>query len=319
MKTWETGRASAAIVVLILLEVVGAWPAEAAGPDATLGAARAAIRAANYEPGLTLLNEFLSKNSGEAMGWCLKGEIQTRVNDVAGAQKSFERAMEIDANSICALVGKANAIALSGNKNASLALLQRAVSMEPKTPYEYLARGAAHRGLDRYQEAIADYDAAIKKDATFAEAHLNKGMVYWHNGNYGEALPCFSEAIRIDPNYVEALTNRGAAYRKTGDIELAISDYSKAISINPNDAMTFYNRGVAYQKQQANEKAIEDFSAAVRLKPQYPEAYLNRGVAYLMTGKNAEAKKDFDTVISQDPSGEAGRKARMGLQQLGNL
>lgn len=80
--------------------------------------------------------------------------------------------------------------------------------------------------------------------------------------------------------------------------------------------MTFYNRGVAYQKQQLHEKAIADFTSAIRLQPRYPEAYLNRGVAYTGVNKIAEARRDFQKTAEQDPSGEAGQKARRGLEML---
>ncbi|MGV8041070.1 MAG: tetratricopeptide repeat protein [Thermoanaerobaculaceae bacterium] len=317
MKANRTERASCAFAALLAcIVMVTVIHAQEPGTDASLAKIRSAIRSARYQDALKDASDVLSKNPADGLAWCLKGEAQIRLKDTPAALVSFDKAIQFDKTSINAVVGKANALAESKKEAEAQALLRQALSMTPSSATDFLARGAAFRALAQYDEALADYDEALKLDAAFAEVHMNKGMVCYHKGDFAAAIPLFTAAIKLDSNFVEALANRGAAYRKKGDIESAIADYSKAIEINPNDAMTFYNRGVAYQKRQMNEKAIADFSSAIRLQPKYPEAYLNRAVAYTGVNKLAEAKKDFQAAADQDPSGEAGRKARMGLQQL---
>jgi tetratricopeptide (TPR) repeat protein len=281
-----------------------------------LGKARAAIRSAKYQDALKDVNIVLTKNPTNADAWCLKGEIQTRLKDATAALESFNKAIQADKLSINAVVGKANALAELKKEAEAQELLRQAISMAPSFAIDFLARGAAFRALGQFDKALADYDEALKRNPDFPEVQMNKGVVYWHKGDYSSAIPLFTAAIKADPNFVEALANRGAAYRKKGDMNAAIADYSKAIQINPNDAMTFYNRGVAYQKQQLHEKAIADFTSAIRLQPRYPEAYLNRGVAYTGVNKIAEARRDFQKAAEQDPSGEAGQKARRGLEMI---
>jgi tetratricopeptide (TPR) repeat protein len=320
MKAIKNMRTSSILVAALVCGlVVSHVRAQEPGTDASLAKIRSDIRSARYQDALKDASDALSKNPADGMAWCLKGEAQTRLKDTPAALESFDKAFQADKTNINAVVGKANALAELKKEAEAQALLQQALSMTPSSATDFLARGAAFRALVQYDKALSDYDEALKLDAAFTEVHMNKGMVYWHKGDFAAAIPAFTAAIELDPNFVEALVNRGAAYRKKGDIESAIADYTKAIEINPNDAMTFYNRGVAYQKQQMNEEAIGDFSSAIRLQPKYPEAYLNRAVAYTGVNKLAEAKKDFQVAADQDPSGEAGRKARIGLQQLQNF
>lgn len=290
--------------------------AQEAAAYAQLGKIRSAIRSSKYQDALKDVNIVLTKNPTNASAWCLKGEIQNRLKDVTAALESFNKAIQTDKVSIYAVVGKAHALAELKKEAEVQELLRQAVSMMPSSAVDYLARGAAFRGLGQYEKALADYDEALKRDPEFPEVQMNKGMVFWHKGDYASAIPFFTAAIKLDANFVEALTNRGAAFRKKGDINSAIADYSKAIEINTNDAMTFYNRGVAYLKQQLHEKAISDFTSAIRLQPRYPEAYLNRGVGYAGVNKITEAKEDFKKAVEQDPSGEAGQKAKRGLEML---
>lgn len=297
--------------------VIAVCYAQETGSDVLLAQARSAIRSAKYQDAIKKATDILTKDPTSAAAWCLKGEAQSRLKDTTAALESFNKAIQADKASIYAVVGKANTLAELKNEAAEAQeLLRQAASMTPSSAVDYLARGAAFRALGQYEKALADYDEALQRKPDFPEIQMNKGMVYWHKGDYASAIPLFTAAIKLDPNFVEALANRGAAYRKTGNINSAITDYSKAIEVNPNDAMTFYNRGVAHEKQQLHERAIADFTSAIRLQPRYPEAYLNRGVAYTGVNKIAEAKQDFQKAAEQDPSGEAGQKAKRGLEML---
>lgn len=317
MKELITGTTLFMFAALLVCSITLTYVhAQEAAADAQLGNIRSAIRSAKYQDALKDVDIVLTKNPTNASAWCLKGEIQTRLKDTTAALESFNKAIQADKVSINAVVCKANVLAELKKDAEAQELLRQAISMMPSSAVDYFARGAAFRGLGQYEKALADYDEALKRKPDFPEVQMNKGMVYWHKGDYANAIPLFTAAIKLDPSFVGALANRGAAYRKKGDINSAIADYSKAIEVNPNDAMTFYNRGVAYQKQQLHEKAIADYTSAIRLQPRYPEAYLNRGVAYTGVNKIAEAKEDFQKAAEQDPSGEAGQKAKRALEML---
>jgi tetratricopeptide (TPR) repeat protein len=58
-------------------------------------------------------------------------------------------------------------------------------------------------------------------------------MSYFNKGDYDEAIFNFNEAIRLDAKNAESFYNRGNAYFAKGDYELAMADYHKAMAINP--------------------------------------------------------------------------------------
>ena len=65
-------------------------------------------------------------------------------------------------------------------------------------------------------------------------------------GNYDQAIADYDAAINLKPGYPLALSNRGAAYSSMGQPDRAIADYDAAIRLDPGDAGTFVNRGGAY-------------------------------------------------------------------------
>lgn len=58
--------------------------------------------------------------------------------------------------------------------------------------------------LGKYQEAIKNFDLAIKYDPNFAEAYNNKGVSYKKLGKYREAIENFDIALKYNPQYPEA-------------------------------------------------------------------------------------------------------------------
>jgi tetratricopeptide (TPR) repeat protein len=51
---------------------------------------------------------------------------------------------------------------------------------------------------------------------------------------YDEAIADYNEAIRLRPQYAKTYFNRGSAYRKKGQNEQAIADYQKALELSPD-------------------------------------------------------------------------------------
>ena len=119
--------------------------------------------------------------------------------------------------------------------------------------------------LGRYEEAIVDYDEAVRLRPDYAEAHNNRGNVHHALGRYEEAIADYDEAIRLQPDDATAYNNRGKAHANLGWYEEAITDYDEAIRLQPDYATAYYNRGNAHADLGRHEKAITDLETAAEL------------------------------------------------------
>jgi tetratricopeptide (TPR) repeat protein len=147
-------------------------------------------------------------------------------------------------------------------------------------------------GLTRQQlgywkdsETLSRHALEVTENNYFA--HYNLGIVLGMKGQTDEAISQFQEAIRLVPDYIEAHYNLGVALNKKGQIDEAIRQYQEAIRLKPDYAEAHNNLGTALGRKGQIAEAISQFQEAIRLKPDYAEAHNNLARALEM--KNAPA------------------------------
>jgi len=132
----------------------------------------------------------------------------------------------------------------------------------------YLKRGEASAGAHKYDEAIADYDMAIRLRPDYAEAYNDRGHAYhWKGGNAHQAIADFTRAIELRPDYPTAYNNRGVVYLAGGDAARGIADFDRALELNPTFRNAHVNRGNARLRLLRVGPALDDFHRA----GMYPE------------------------------------------------
>ncbi len=104
----------------------------------------------------------------------------------------------------------------------------------------------------RWDEAVGKLEQArILMDN--AHVHALIGLTYEHMGRREEALAEFETAIKLDPAFEPTYTYRGALYASSGDLTAALADYQRAMSLNPSDPQA--RNGLAIvQRAMANRR-----------------------------------------------------------------
>ena len=141
--------------------------------------------------------------------------------------------------------------------------------------------------------------SSLLKQPTDAQSSYRRGLDLFVKKDYDEAIKEFDEAIKLDPNHRSARYYRGQAWREKKDFDKAIQDFDEAIRINPQSSAYFRARGNAWLAEKEYDKAIKDFNEAIRLNPKY--AHGDRGNAWYFKREYDKAIKDYDEEIKLDP------------------
>jgi tetratricopeptide (TPR) repeat protein len=84
-------------------------------------------------------------------------------------------------------------------------------------------------------DAIADYDEAIRLNPGDALAFRKRGVARAAKGDYDGAIADYDQAIRINPQYASAYYRRALARRAKGDLRGAIADARHGGLLAPKD------------------------------------------------------------------------------------
>ena len=172
---------------------------------------------------------------------------------------------------------------------------------DAKSVSTYIEQGVAKAALGQYQEAITEFDAALRLDPNSVVALANRSLVLIRLGRYEEAIADYDTALHLAPEEVVFWANRGAAKAALGRYEEAIADYDTALQIDPDRAVIRANRGLAKAELGRYEEAIVDYDAALRLDPDNARALSYRGMARFQLGRYEEAIADYDAALRIDP------------------
>ncbi len=96
---------------------------------------------------------------------------------------------------------------------------------------------AAHQTLDagNYQQAIAAYQAVLKRDPKNVEAITHLGVILSVAGHDDSALEAFDKALAIDPKYIHAHWDKGRVlYESKKDYKAAIQALEKFVALVPS-------------------------------------------------------------------------------------
>ncbi|MGJ4859156.1 tetratricopeptide repeat protein [Labrys sp. La1] len=178
--------------------------------------------------------------------------------------------------------------------------------------YAFSNRGNAYVSLQRYDEALADLNEALRLDAGNETAYVGRGNVHFWRGENDLALKDFGQAVKLDPRDANPQHGRGNVYFNQGRYEEAIKSYSEAIRINPKFFNAYSGRANVYAELKQTDRAISDLSQALKLNPSYVNALVNRGNNYMIGKRFDEAIADYDRALALKPetilalSGRAG-------------
>lgn len=179
-------------------------------------------------------------------------------------------------------------------------------SKPPLNPHLALAfnnRGIYKRTvLKDTKGALADYEMAIRSNASYPNAYLGRGNIYFNSGQDDKALVDYNKVAELDPKNGYNYSARGSIYAKKGQFDLALQDLNKAVEYEPYLAEAYSNRSLIFLNTDKPAKAIEDVDSYLRIRPNEADMIELKGVAYMRLGKFNEAVNEISTAIRLKPN-----------------
>jgi tetratricopeptide (TPR) repeat protein len=231
-----------------------------------LRAARAARALGRFEDANAYFREAIAQAPNDAEIDTAWGELFLEKYNRRDALRSFQGALEHDADYVPALVGMARALA-EDNPPQAMTFAQQALKVNPNAAAAHLF--LAETAIDRDQRAEARKSIARVREINpgSLEALALEGALAYVDGRTAEYEQLTAAALKINPSY-------GEFYRVAGSI-----------------AARFYRF----------EEAAELARKAIQLDRENWRAYADLGAHLMRTGDERGARRVLETAFRQDP------------------
>ena len=140
-----------------------------------------------------------------------------------------------------------------------------AIKLAPQNSSLYQWRGRVKSEMKQYVDAISDFDRAIEIDSKKSHAFFFRGLAKYNLQRYRESITDFDKVIEMNPNDKRVYTFRARAKHKLGQYKEAITDYDEVISRNPSNRHNYYNRALAKKGMESLGSARDDLNMALML------------------------------------------------------
>ena len=141
----------------------------------------------------------------------------------------LEKAVSLDPNSSLAFGTLANGLNWCGKPEEAIGFVKRAMRVDPKYgPWVALWLGDSYYWLRRYDEAIAAYLEAIRRNPNYLTAHRDLAATYAEMGREKEARAEASEVLRLNPVFSVDLFRARHPVQKQADLDRLIAALRKA-------------------------------------------------------------------------------------------
>lgn len=177
----------------------------------------------------------------------------------------------------------------SGDNEASLAMLQEVLALNPLLPEAFVGIGDVRFAQGRYKDAEPNYRRAAQLDPSDFQAQYGLGRSLQMLGRLHDAIGAYQRALVADPNSAEASLNMATAYLSLGNVRVAAQFAERAIAIDPRNGAAHVNLGVAYERLGRPAEAIRQYQAASELMPPTTQLLINLVNAYVADGRFPEA------------------------------
>jgi protein O-mannosyl-transferase len=169
-------------------------------------------------------------------------------------------------------------------------LWRQALAVTSKNDVAHNNLGLAYEQAGRVDDAIQQYDEALKVESDKAEARYdlskaltetNLGNAFTRKNRIDEALSHYEKAVALRPDYADAHFNFGHALLRKGQLDDAIAEWNKTLSIQPDDVEAHTSLANALLQKGSLREAIDHYEKAIAAS--VPSIFALNNLAWILS------------------------------------
>ena len=194
---------------------------------------------------------------------------------------------------------------LNSNRAAEAqALLEPLLARDPDYEDARLHLTMALLGQGFPGPAVENLRGYLKQHPNSANAHYFLGQVLFKLDRYQEAIAEYEEALRIQPAFYYALQELGQSYMLTKQKDQGVETFTRLLSFYPGDNETRNILANTLVEMERWDQALAVLAQGKAEDDSVAEWWLQSGFVYLRQKKYEPARAEYNELLKRDPKNE---------------
>jgi tetratricopeptide (TPR) repeat protein len=164
-----------------------------------------------------------------------------------------------------------------------------------------LARGELRLAAGRPEEAIAEFELALRRKPALVAAHLGLGNALAVLGRFEQALERYTQTLALRPRLPEAEFAAGFVLARLGRLKEAETRYRRALVERPDFAAAWMNLGSLLREQGREVYAEAALLRAVELRPDLVSGWINLAMLERERNRPSQAEAHLHKAFALNP------------------
>lgn len=164
------------------------------------------LQAERWGPAAEAFGRAARRCPDDAVFWLNLAHVHVKTGELERGAEAARRAVALDPTSELAVSIASQCLAAANRPEEMVAMLEKIDLEHVRNPHPHFALGNAMSALNRFQEAVTAYLAALQRKPDFMPAHVYLGNVFERMKLHEEARECFQTALAVGGNRAELLS-----------------------------------------------------------------------------------------------------------------
>ncbi|MBQ0057365.1 MAG: tetratricopeptide repeat protein [Bacteroidales bacterium] len=172
-----------------------------------------------------------------------------------------------------------------------------AVALLEDIPSVRANRAQLYAEMERYQDAIEDYTALIRRDPMNETWLYERGLCRFMSSDTIGAQEDFEYIDRFNPNSAKSRLGMAIIYKAQRQYSLAADLYDALLKANPKSWSLLRDRAEVYYLSNRMGAALTDINESIKLNSQDPMSFVLRAQIRYAKGDREYARRDINTAL----------------------
>lgn len=237
-------------------------------PRAWCALAKALWRLQRLDEALKAIDASATAGGGDMpQTYFIKGLILRARGDLKESVEAFQEAIRLENGGFAkSFMELGTTLRVMGNHEESLRILTHALTIEPNFGIAYFERALTLHAMDRFEEALHDFERGEKSNNLSRYERFVKAVVLRNLDRCEEAVSILEKLTQLPKPRAGVFNELGICYRYQKRLADSLAMLDRAVALEPTRAKNWLERGITRKLLNDLEGALSDVERALELE-----------------------------------------------------